>query len=101
MIANRWPEHDVNIVALCNVEDMATEVRDQVAVRPGDELSRHRALVRRWGDLVPSVSPGVGRAGAGLAVGALGAAARWTAWCRSARRTSPSGLTSFSITVLR
>jgi CubicO group peptidase (beta-lactamase class C family) len=29
-IVNRWPDDDVTIVALCNVEDLATDVRDQV-----------------------------------------------------------------------
>jgi CubicO group peptidase (beta-lactamase class C family) len=29
-IANRWPDDDVQVVALCNVEDLAGEVRDEV-----------------------------------------------------------------------
>ena len=38
-IVNRWPEQDVTIVALCNVEDMATEVRDQVMAEFGNQTS--------------------------------------------------------------
>jgi CubicO group peptidase (beta-lactamase class C family) len=30
VIINRWPDDDVNIVVLCNMEDMAVEVRDEV-----------------------------------------------------------------------
>ena len=37
VIANRWDDDDVNIVVLCSVEDLASEVRDAVveAWRPG------------------------------------------------------------------
>ena len=29
-MVNRWPDDDVNIVVLCNMEDLAVEVRDEV-----------------------------------------------------------------------
>ena len=29
-IVNRWPEEDLQVVALCNVDDVAVEVRDLV-----------------------------------------------------------------------
>jgi CubicO group peptidase (beta-lactamase class C family) len=34
-IANRWPDQDVNVVVLCNVEDPASDVRDEVLASLG------------------------------------------------------------------